>query len=665
MVLGMLIFMPSICFSKEKSDSILLNKIWSYRRNFAHKIGGEKPNVYIRYTLNTERRNPTLYLIPTFFYYAQGKREFLSETYGKLRLLGENDYRIDRQIICNTEPHGNQITSAFTDYIVPDIYEMTLYDDRILSPFYRKNRVYYRYTVHQDNTNIAQVSFRPFLRHTQLIKGSATVDVNTGRIISVVYDGEYDMIKFHVDIMHGTDGSNSILPQRCQSNLRFNFFGNRITSNYLAMYNCPVTLPDSVRNVSDREIMDSLRPVVLRKDEAEIYQRYDEERMKEVQPKTDTVIKKKRHFSRFLQKVGDRLVTSSTMESKDASVRLSPILNPQYISYSQSRGFSYRIQFGARYSWNQKRYLTLSPRIGYNFKIKQFFHHTSLKMTYNPKRNGYAEITVANGNRISNESVIEAIKNNHNDPQDYEGKDLDYFKDNYIKVHNNIVAFDWLEIMAGVVYHIRRPVNVADMEKEHMPTVYRSFAPAITLHLTPWRKGPVLTFNYERSLNNVFGSNLQYERIEMDASYKFKLDRMHLVNLKAGSGLYTNRKTNYFLDYTNFHDQNLPEGWDDDWTGHFQLIDSRWYNTSKYYVRGHASYESPLLVCSFLPIIGRYIETERFYLSMLSIQHTRAYSEIGYGASTRLVSIGAFASFLNTKIQDIGFKFTFELFRKW
>ena len=141
MVLGMLIFMPGICFSKEKSDSILLNKIWSYRRNFAHKIGGEKPNVYIRYTLNTERRNPTLYLIPTFFYYAQGKREFLSETYGKLRLLGENDYRIDRQIICNTEPHGNQVTSAFTDYIVPDIYGMTLYDDRILSPFYRKNRI--------------------------------------------------------------------------------------------------------------------------------------------------------------------------------------------------------------------------------------------------------------------------------------------------------------------------------------------------------------------------------------------------------------------------------------------------------------------------------------------------------------------------------------------
>ena len=697
-MLGMLLFMPGICFSKETSDSILLNKIWSYRRNFAHKIGGENPNVYIRYTINTERRNFTLFLIPSFFYYAQGQREFLSETYGKLRLLEENDYRLDRQVVSNTEPHGNEITDAFTDYIVPDVYGMTIYKDKILSPFYRKNRRYYRYTIQQDSTNIAQVSFQPFLRHTQLIKGNATVDVNTGRIISVIFDGEFDMIKFHVDIVHESDGSNSVLPLRCQSDLKFNFLGNRITSHFLAIYNCKETLPDSVRNVSDKAKMDSLRPVVLRKDEEEIYQRFYQNQEKQLVTaiKTDTIeadviendtieatsietnvvekdttqkenlVKKEKSVSKFFQKLGERMISSTRLEKGDASFRLSPILNPQYISYSKSRGLSYRIQLGARYSWNKNRYLTLTPRIGYNFKIKQFFHHTSLRMTYNPKRKGYAEIIVANGNRIYNSSVVEAIKNQPNaTPEDYEGKDLDYFKDHYIKVHNNIQVFDWLNILGGVVYHIRRAVNESGMEEENMPTVYKSFAPYLTLQFTPWRKGPVLTFNYEHSYKGIFGSNLQYERIETDASYKFKLDRMRLLNLRAGFGLYTNRKTAFFLDYTNFHDQNLPEGWDDDWTGQFQLIDSRWYNISKYYVRGHVSYESPLLVCSFFPIIGRYVETERLYLSVLSIQHTRPYSELGYAVSTRFVSIGAFASFLRAKIQEVGFKFTFELFRDW
>ena len=41
------------------------------------------------------------------------------------------------------------------------------------------------------------------------------------------------------------------------------------------------------------------------------------------------------------------------------------------------------------------------------------------------------------------------------------------------------------------------------------------------------------------------------------------------------------------------------------------------------------------------------------------------YTEIGYGFTTRFVSIGLFASFLKTQYQEIGCKFTFELFRKW
>ena len=49
------------------------------------------------------------------------------------------------------------------------------------------------------------------------------------------------------------------------------------------------------------------------------------------------------------------------------------------------------------------------------------------------------------------------------------------------------------------------------------------------------------------------------------------------------------------MDFANFRDNNLPEGWDDDWSGDFQLLDSRLYNESKYYVRSNITYESPLL----------------------------------------------------------------------
>ena len=90
-------------------------------------------------------------------------------------------------------------------------------------------------------------------------------------------------------------------------------------------------------------------------------------------------------------------------------------------------------------------------------------------------------------------------------------------------------------------------------------------------------------------------SDLNYSRYEFDAQYKHKMRGMRLLNLRAGSGFYTLRNTDYFVDYNNFYDNNLPTGWNDDWTGQFQLVSSRCYNESNYYIRTHISYESPLL----------------------------------------------------------------------
>ena len=119
------------------------------------------------------------------------------------------------------------------------------------------------------------------------------------------------------------------------------------------------------------------------------------------------------------------------------------------------------------------------------------------------------------------------------------------------------------------------------------------------------------------------------------------------------------------MDFTNFRDNNLPEGWDDDWSGNFQLLSSSVYNESKYYIRGNISYESPLMGLSFIPLLGHYIERERIYLSSLLINQSRLYSELGYGFSSRYISMGIFAGFRNIEYQEIGCKFTIELFRRW
>ena len=140
-------------------------------------------------------------------------------------------------------------------------------------------------------------------------------------------------------------------------------------------------------------------------------------------------------------------------------------------------------------------------------------------MNYNPKRNGYVEFVWANGNRISSGDLADDIKERIGD----EEVEVPEFKDEYFQLSNNINAFDWFEITTGIVYHRRRSTNRDLMRQIDLPEEYRSFAPTITMHLMPWRKGPMLTVNYERSILNIFKSNLKYARWEFDASQKIKL----------------------------------------------------------------------------------------------------------------------------------------------
>ena len=657
---------PGICFAKRNVDSLVLNRVWSYRRNYTVPAKGTEQNVYMRYTFGMDRRNALLFLVPTMYVIADGDRHFVGESYCRLSFRDADEYDMKRQVVCGTIPRQSTAMPAMLEFCTPDFYDDTLYPDRVLSPFYKGNRFLYRYKVREVEGNMAVIRFAPRKKNTQLVKGFATVDALTGRLQSVDLEGEYDMLSFKVSAEMNQDDTPSRLPKRCTTDAMFNFLGNRVTASFTTVYDCPRTLPDSLCNVKNRDLMDELRPIPLNHREQEIYARYDSIQNANRDTVTvDTVQQQKNTFGNWVKKVGwdivgDNLINGNRTEIGAVSMRFSPLLNPLYLGYSQSRGISYKLKLGFRYSWNAYRYLTLNPQFGYNFKLNQIFYTIPLRMTYNPKRNGYAEITWANGNHTSNNFLAEDFRRRAGD-----SINMPDFKDMYIQAINNVVAFDWLEIMTGLVYHRRVSLNPQLMEDVGMPSEFRSFGPMLTLRMTPWRDGPVLTANFEMGLKNIFKSNLDYRRWEFDASYMKRLPSMRVLNMRAGTGFYTRRNTRYFVDFANFRDNNLPSGWEDDWAGQFQLLNSMWYNQSNYYVRGHMSYDSPMLLLSYLPLVGRYLEVERIYVSALSIAHTRPYFELGYGFTNRYFSTAIFTNLLGGKIQEFGCTFTIELFSRW
>lgn len=627
----------------------------------------QRRNIYMKYGFRVQRRNPTLFFVPSLYTIAKGQRHYIGETYGTLSTpQGKEGAQLNAQLITGNISHYRKIMPILAEFLTIKPYSPTLIGDNILSPFHPDNHIFYRYKSNYISAGIRVLHYRPRIENTQLVSGTAIINDSTGNILSASLHGDYDMLSFNM--MLEMDNTGKALA-KSETNTYFRFFGNRIHSHFLSYANCPITLPDSMKahHHSSSTLMDTLRPIPLSTYEQKVYEMIDSANN---YTSNDTISQRSSTLHRLRDNawdfIGDNLLSSIGMENSHSYVRLSPILNPFYFAYSPSNGLSYKMRAGAEYQFSERTSLSFNPLIGYNFKYKQFFFSAPLRYTFHKGHNTWVEYTWSNGNRITNSSVLKIIEHERMDTIDFSALGLDYFRDNSFKIAFNSGIGKHFNVNIATVYHRRSAMQRTLMQLLGKPDVYRSFAPSLTLTWMPSARLPIFTANYERAISNVFKSDMIYERWEFDASYSKKLRRLRMFSARLGGGFYTNRSTNYFVDFENFHATYLPYSWNDDWSGQFQLLNSEWYNASKYYVRSNITYESPLMAISHLPWIGRFTETERIYLNTLIIEHTQPpYMELGYGFSNKICSVALFGNLLNWNIKEVGCKFTMELFRHW
>ena len=662
--------------TSENLDSLVLARMFGYRHSIGDTLTKMTSNVYMKHLYQTHRRNPTLWAVPTLYTIAGGKRAFVSEQYGRFTILPDGKYDYRRQAYYTTIPRQRSTMSVLFEYVSPGIYGVTIFGDHVLSPFHGGNKRYYRYSVDGRTDSTVTLRFGPrFVRNTQLVKGTATVDVESGRVATLTMEGEFDMIRFWTSFVMGHSGVRSLLPVHSETHTEFKFLGNKVSSKIEALFDCEPTLPDTIDVTGDRQLIDSLRPISLTDEERFVYAANDYKKNSRQAPSpTDSLELAKdsaKHRHNYWKEIawdliGEHLVHTMRAYTNDGNgyVKLAPILNPQYVSYSGSKGFSYKLKLGARYNFRNGTWIEINPYLGYNFKFHEFYWDVPLYMLYSKRLDARLYCAIGSDNRIGNSSVLEEIRREYGDLPELNDKRLDLFDDRYLRIENSVTPLQWLTIETGFVFHRRHALNPQEMESFGQPTKFASFAPSLGVKIHPWQKGPLVSVDYERGLkgNEV---NMTYERWEADMSMKHRMTHLQTLNLRLGGGLYTTRGNNYFMDYANFRDCNLPEGWDDDWSGNFQLLPTELYNISDYYLRSNVSYETPLLIAAFTPLVGRYVERELVYWSGLSLANTRFYSEIGYGFTCRYASVGFFASFFNLHYQRFGCKFTFELFRRW
>lgn len=621
-----------------------------------------KGNLYLKFNLDIKRRNVLLMLVPRLYAISDGARYYVGETYGDYdynKRKHEFDYHEKLRI--GTIKNQSTVFPNLLDYIYPHVYDETLFNEYILSPFHPSNKRFYKYTS-MPLGDMEYVRFRPRVRNSTLTSGTALINTKTKKIIDASFSGEFDLIDYGVNVVMDTVKN---MPEKCYLHSRFKLLGNNVTTTLFARYNCDTQLPTNIPDSNSPELMAKVRKDSLTTKELEAYNiEYPKREVK------DTIVEEKRKKNIF-EKVGDvlydYLIRKPSYGKNGTELSMTPILDPLALGYSGHTGLSYRMKFWGYWKIKNDRnnYITLEPYVGYSFKQKQLYVNVPLRYTFNLKRDGWAELYVSNGNHISNSLLTEKIKNvGRRDTLDFDALNLEYFRNYEMSLKSNIPIGRFFHVGLAAVYHRRAAINMYKMKELGEKTTYHSFAPSFTFKYTP-SSYVSYVFNYERSIPHLLGCDSKYERMELDAQFAVRYNALTSLNLHLGGGMYTDMESNDFVDYTNFAENYLPDAWDNDWTGHFFLLNSDYYNASKYYIRANLSYESPIVLCAHIPYVGYYLEKERIYISNVLMQKTRPYTELGYAFTTRYASFGVFTSFFGTHFQEIGTKIELELFSRW
>ena len=662
--------LPLAIHAQERSDTIL-QRVFDYAER-QHRLAWRDTTAYVyqKYDLNVNKRNFALLPVPTMYAVAHsGRREHLAEQVLELR-KDSTGVKARPIVYTSTFPHNRRAMDITERYLQLEVYNETMIGPVLLSPFHNSNKPYYRYRVTPLGSRLYVVAFKPVIDNTQLVRGEVQVDAATGRIESGFFTGEYDMIRFMLTISMHNEAPYHDRMGDSELTTEFRFLGNRVSSYTKIKDVAVIPMMDHLTNHEDPILMGLLRPEPLPEHEERIY-----DALYHLDGKP-YIVKKRTGFGRFVKEVLWNSIAENLVERVKSNfgqdnrgyLRLNPLINPLYLGYSKKKGVYYKYDFRLSYRFTDNSNVMLRAKGGYSFKQHHFYYKVPLVYTFDKTHNGYIKLEVGNGNWLSNKQLSEKAMEIYPETAPLRPtSNLPFFKNQHWSALINRDFSDKLGIGIGVINYRRKAVEKKIYRAVDMDATYRAAAPMLEVEIRPlgW-KGPIITADYERSIKGFLRSRMEYERWEFDAQYIQRFGTLRSLSYRAGFGFYTLKEENpYFLDFTNFRENNIPGGWDDEWSGEFELLNSDYYNLSKHYMRGNVTYSSPLLLLSRLPYVGRYVEQERIYGSILGVKSLFPYTEWGYGFTNRYFSTGMFVAFSKAHFEGVGFKFGIELFRNW
>lgn len=662
--------------------------------------------LYIKGQVHVRKKNIFYHQIPGMFHVSRkGQRRFFIETLNQVHFTSPDIYDQRTEGVLGTTNSFFEGDGRLSDYFHITPYNHMLLQDKLISPLSPKGDKYYTYYLdsvfYSAGVQHYKVSYKPRVVSYQLVEGYVIITNGAWSIREMYFEGRNEMIRFKNKVTMGwTQTDMEMLPLSYNLEVFFHLMGNRIDAAYTALmtyqdisHETPHQTLKDLRHeetgkydlsryyslqtndtppVRDMAFFRQRRPVPLSMDELDLYSEYIS---RELANSQDSLTKKKKS-SHFWDYVGDALVSRSRFFVKDVgNFRISPLFNPQLLGYNHRNGISYKMDLRYTRRMVNDKVLEITPRLGYNFKHREFYWLVRGYFDYWPEKRASFHFEVGNGDKVYNNEVLKDIEAAMGQKVDPSEVNLEYFNHTYLKFSHSWEIFNGFTLDLGLNLHRR---SATGNKNEQYNRTYKSFAPMMRLSFTPGQyyymdgkrkinlhsSYPTFIFEWEKGIDGVLKNSTVYDRFEVDIQDDLPLGLQRTLYLRFGAGTFAYKDHLYFIDFERFRRHNLPIAWSDDIGGVFHLLHSDIYNSSRQYLRIHATYQAPFLLIPHMAKYLRYVMNERIYFNTVFLPHQKPYYEVGYGIGTHLFDFGFFASFAKQKKREFGFKVTFEIFNR-
>jgi len=233
----------------------------------------------------------------------------------------------------------------------------------------------------------------------------------------------------------------------------------------------------------------------------------------------------------------------------------------------------------------------------------------------------------------------------------------------------NTTNYKWIDNKNIEGYTPNRPVNEELLDTSF--PVHEAFVGSLSIVSKPWLKyrirnerrmpiddsSPTLSLDYRKGFKDVFGSDVDFDQLEVGVKHEFKVGARGRVYFGLRGGMFLNDNQMYFMDYKHFLGNLTPFSTADP-AGSFRLMDYYLYSTADKYFAGNAYYRFRRFLVTSFPFVRMMGIRENIFVNYLATPNSKNYTELGYAIDGifRVFRLEVASGFRDGKYLNTGFR---------